>query len=210
MTIIDISVPLRKDMPVWPGSIGYTHEQTMSFANGDSCNLSNMRIDMHMGTHIDAPLHFLKDGESVDQLRLELFCGLAYVADLAQADSISEKELSALKVPKGVKRILFKTKNSYTLWDKPFDTGFVALTIDGARWLVKQGIRMVGNDYLSIQRYFDGPEVHNTLLGAGMGVLEGVMLAHVEPGEYELICLPLKVVGAEGAPARAALRRIQR
>ena len=105
-------------------------------------------------------------------------------------------------------RLLLKTNNSYTLWDKEeFETGFVALTADGAEWLVKQGIRMVGNDYLSVQRYDDGSRMHHLFLKVGVGILEGVMLGHVEPGEYELMCLPLKVEGAEGAPARAVLRR---
>lgn len=209
MSIIDISVPLRKEMPVWPGSIDYIHEQTMSFAKGDQCIISNMQIDMHMGTHIDAPLHFLKDGDSVEKLPLDLFCGPVYVVDLTHAEMIGEKELSALRLPDKVERIIFKTKNSFTLWEKnEFDRNFVALTADGAKWLVKKGIKMVGNDYLSVQRFNDSPEVHHVLLGAGIGVLEGIVLGHVEPGEYELICLPLKIVGAEGAPARAALRRI--
>lgn len=211
MSIIDISVPLRKGMPVWPGSVAYEHEQTRSISRGDQHNLSNMRIDMHMGTHIDAPLHFLEGGDSVDMLDLELFCGLAFVADLTGADAVGERELSALGLPEGVERILLKTRNSFGLWDKPeFDEGFVALTLGGAEWLVEKGVRMVGNDYLSVQRFSDGPGVHHALLGSGVGVLEGVALGHVEPGEYELICLPLKVVGAEGAPARAALRRAAR
>lgn len=195
-------------MPVWPGSIEYTREQARSLSSGDPCNRSQMHIDMHMGTHVDAPLHFLQDGNSVDRLDLDLFCGSAFVADLTRADAIGEHELEGLRLPEGTVRILFKTANSYRLWDKEeFDTGFVALTVDGAEWLITHGIRMVGNDYLSVQRYDDGPGVHRLLLGAGVGVLEGIALAHVEPGEYELICLPLKIQDAEGAPARAILRR---
>lgn len=205
--IIDISVTLEKGMLVWPGSIEYTRQQDRSLSNGDLCNRSQMHIDMHMGTHVDAPLHFLRDGTSVDQLDLALFCGPAYVADLTHVGAIGECELAGLGLPEGTVRVLFKTANSYRLWSKEgFDAGFVGLTGDGAEWLIKHGIRMVGNDYLSVQRYGDGPGVHHLLLGAGIGVLEGITLGHVEPGEYELVCLPLKIKNAEGAPARAVLR----
>lgn len=210
MSIIDISVALRDDMPVWPGSVDFEIRRQMSMGNGDACNLSNMRIDLHMGTHVDAPLHFIRDGKAVDELSLEIFNGPVFVADLGAAREISSRELEASGLPRGMERVLFKTTNSERLWRKrEFDASFVALTPDGARWLVDRRLRMVGSDYLSVQRFNDTPEVHHILLGAGVGVLEGVDLSGVAAGGYELICLPIKVAGAEGAPARAALRTVK-
>lgn len=210
MSIIDISVTLKKGMPVWPGSIEFEIQKPMSMKNGDAYNLSNMRIDMHMGTHIDAPLHFLDNGASVDELSLDIFNGPVFVADIGDAVEISIKELERANIPEKTERVLFKTKNSQKLWNKgEFDTAFVALTPDAADWLVKRNVKMAGSDYLSVQKFNDTPEVHYKLLGAGIGVLEGVDLSKVQPGEYELICLPLKIAGAEGAPARAALRPLK-
>ncbi len=205
MNIIDISVPLREGMPAWPGSIGLRREWVKRIDRGDNSNGSAISCDVHLGTHIDAPLHFIDGRESVDLISLEILCGPVFVADLADTDSISEETLSKLNLSGSIKRILFKTKNS-ALWnEREFDPDYVALTEDAARWIVKKEILLVGIDYLSIQRYLDAPNVHRILLEAGVVVVEGLILSDVLPGPYELFCLPMKLMGSEGAPARAIL-----
>ncbi len=208
MNIIDISVPLYKGMPVWPGSVEFRLEQTMSLRSGNEANVSALNCDVHIGTHIETPLHFIEDRESVDRISLNVLCGPVFVADLTRVEAITEKDLSSLDLPEGIERVLFKTKNS-RLWEEGgFNPGYVALTEDAARWVVKRGIHLVGIDYLSIQRYHGAPGVHRILLKAGVVILEGLNLLDVPPGKYELVCLPLKLMGAEGAPARAILRTL--
>lgn len=210
MIIIDISVPLHEKMPVWPGSKQFHLEQTMSIRKGDSANVSALSCDLHSGTHVDAPLHFCDEGRSVDRLSLETLCGSAMVVDCSGRGMISAKILTSLILTDGVERLLIKSGNSM-LWEKQsFDPDFVALTEDGAEWLVGNGIRLVGIDYLSVQPYRDVvPRVHQILLHAGVVVLEGLNLSKVHSGMYELLCLPLNILGAEGAPARAILRTLQ-
>ena len=209
-SIIDISVPLHPEMPVWPGSVGIRLSRTMSLEAGDSSNVSRLDCDVHVGTHVDAPLHFIEDGSSVEQMPLKTLIGMVFVAYLPEeVDVITADDLAALSIPKGTQRLLLRTRNSL-LWANGvngFRTDYVALTADAARWMVEHGIRLVGVDYLSVQRYQDGSETHQILLGAGVVIVEGLNLADVVPGQYKLICLPLKLVGAEGAPARAVLVR---
>lgn len=205
MNIIDISVPLREGMPAWPGSIGLRREWVKRIDRGDSSNGSAISCDVHLGTHIDAPLHFIDGRESVDLISLEVLCGPVFVADLTGVDSIGKRTLSRLNVSNGVKRILFKTKNS-ALWNqREFNPDYVALTEDAAEWIAQKDILLVGIDYLSIQRYHGATNVHRILLDAGVAILEGLILSDVLPGHYELFCLPLKLTGSEGAPARAIL-----
>lgn len=209
MGIIDISVPLHKDMPLWPGSEGFRLKRTMNLENGDEANVNTLTCDIHTGTHVESPIHCVIDGKSIDRISLDIFCGPAFVADLTHIDTIKEENLTALKIPDGIKRILFKTRNS-KLWDSDknneFNQDYVALSRDAAKWLVTQNIYLVGIDYLSIQHYNDGSEVHKILLKGGVMLLEGIDLSNIQPGKYELICLPLKIIGAEGSPVRAVLR----
>jgi arylformamidase len=204
MSIIDISVPLHDGLPVWPGGADFSVEQ-MSTERGDDANVSVLNCDLHAGTHIDAPLHFIEGGKSVDRIALDILCGPVFVSDLTGVDEITESDLASVPMPEGTERLLFKTRNSGLWKDRLFDPDYVALTEDGARWVVEKGIRLVGIDYLSIQPYNDEPSVHRILLGAGVVVLEGLNLTDALPGLYDLICLPLKLLGAEGAPARAIL-----
>ncbi len=205
MTIIDISVPLREGIPTWPDSVGLRHEWVKRINNGDDSNDSIMKCDIHLGTHVEAPLHYFEDGDSVDMLSIDMLCGTAFVADLTGVNPIGESTLSGLDLPEGTERLLFRTDNS-NLWEKDkFDPDFVALTEDAAAWIVNKGIRLVGVDYLSVQRFYDAPHVHRILLKAGTIILEGLNMTGVTSGLYELVCLPLKLVGAEGAPARAVL-----
>ena len=208
--IIDISVPLYPDMPVWPGSAGIQLTQTSRLDKGDSVNNSKLICDVHIGTHIDAPLHYIKDGKSIEQLELENLIGLAVVAYLPEAEVITKNVLEELSLPEGTRRLLLRTRNS-SLWETgshQFQTNYVALTQDAAQWVVDHDICLIGIDYLSVQRYGENPQTHEILLSAGVIIVEGLNLARVEPGQYELICLPLKLVGSEGAPARAVLRKM--
>lgn len=210
MRFLDISVPLRPGIPVWPGSMGIRTTRTMQLEAGDRANVTHLDCDVHVGTHVDAPIHFLSDGPSVETMPLHVLIGRAVVAYFPQVDEITANALEGLALEIGTERLLLRTRNS-KLWtgeDSRFDPSYVALTVDAARWIVDRGIRLVGIDYLSIQRYQDGPKTHQILLGANVIILEGLNLAEVAPGTYELVCLPLKIVGADGAPARAVLRQL--
>ena len=210
-TIIDISVPLHSKMTIWPDSPGFQLIPTSSMKSGSPYNNSKIECDVHIGTHIDAPLHFLSEGESIDHVSLEILIGPAHVIVIPDANSITASVLDDQQIPRSTQRLLIKTKNSQ-IWqknDKSFHTDFVALKPDAAEWIVQRKIRLVGIDYLSIQPYHDGPETHKILLGHEIIILEGLNLSGILPGTYELICLPLKIMGAEGAPARAILRHIR-
>ena len=208
--IIDISVPLVAEMPVWPGNAGVRLLPLKRMAAGDKNNLSGLECGLHTGTHVDAPWHFLENGRTVEQMSLDVMIGEAFVADLRAVDAITAETLAQLTLPEGTRRLLLRTRNS-ELWAEgvtEFKKDFTALTGDAAQWLVDHGIRLIGVDYLSVQHYGDGPLVHRVLLKAGVVIVEGLNLSCVAPGEYELICLPLPLVGAEGALARAVLRRL--
>ena len=208
--IIDISVPLYPDMPVWPGSAGIQLTQTSRLDKGDGVNNSKLICDVHIGTHIDAPLHYITDGKSIEQLKLEDLIGPAVVAYLPEAEIITKNVLEDLSLPVGTRRLLLRTRNS-SLWETGshrFQTNYVALTQDAAQWIVDHDISLIGVDYLSVQRYGEDSRTHEILLSAGVIIVEGLNLARVESGMYELICLPLKLVGSEGAPARAVLRKM--
>ena len=207
-SIIDISVPLQPDMPIWPGSVGLRLTRTMRLEAGDAANVSRLDCDVHMGTHVDAPWHFWEDGATVEQLPLDTLIGPAIVVYLPEVGLVTASDLANLTLPPGTKRLLLRTRNS-KLWAAgvtEFREDYVALTTEAARWVVDQGIRLIGVDYLSVQRYDDSSLVHQILLEAGVVILEGLNLADVQPGIHELICLPILLVGAEGAPARAVLR----
>lgn len=203
--LIDISAPLHPGMATWPESRGYRHTWVQRLAEGATSNASSIDLDVHCGTHVDAPLHHLDAGTAVDQLALEPFVGRAYVADLGDAPEASAAVLRDV-VPPGAERVLLRTANSQ-FWPGlgEFRADFVALTLDGARWLVDSGIVLVANDYLSVQRFGDSSDTHTVMLGAGVAVVEGVCLAGVDAGWYQLVCLPLALVGAEASPARAIL-----
>ena len=208
--IIDISVPLLPGMPVWPGDDGIRIVPVKRMATGDKNNSSRLDCNVHTGTHVDAPWHFLEDGSTAEQLPLDAMMGEAFVAYLPEVDVIAVETLARLTLPAGTTRLLLRTRNS-ELWETgvtEFRKDFVALTSDAAQWLVGQGIRLIGVDYLSVHRYGDNAPTHQILLRAGIVIVEGLNLAGVAPGKYELICLPLRLDGADGAPARAVLRRL--
>ncbi len=206
---IDVSVPLYNGMVHWPGDASFERNSDMRIADGDVANLSRMACSVHTGTHMDAPLHFIDGGESIDQVPLDTLIGPVRIIGIENAAEIRAADLAQLNLAKG-ERVLFRTSNSSRLWQRDgFEEGYVGIAPDGAEVLAKAQVRLVGVDYLSVGLFASGnPETHRTLLGAGIWIIEGLNLSEVEPGgHYEMICLPLKIVGAEGAPARVVLRR---
>lgn len=204
---IDVSVPLHNGMVHWPGDAPFDRLQTLHIAKGDICNLSQISCSAHTGTHMDAPRHFLKDGRGMETMPIEATVGPARVIAIHDPDLIRIAELEPHKIQRG-ERVLFKTRNSGHTWKKSeFQEKFVHIPQDTARYLAMCGVQTVGVDYLSVGGFeTDSAETHQALLEAGIWIIEGLNLEHVEPGEYELICLPLKLVGSDGAPARAILR----
>jgi arylformamidase len=179
-------------------------------AAGAEMNLSSFATSAHAGTHMDAPLHFVADGAPMDRLHFDAVIGAARVIGIRDPERITAAELETQNIRPG-ERLLFKTANSRRSWRRePFDTKYVAVSAGAASWLVERKPALIGVDYLSVGAYEgDGAETHRILLRAGIWVLEGLNLRSVEPGSYELICLPLSIAGAEGAPARAVLRRTE-
>jgi arylformamidase len=207
--LIDISTPLAPGMVAWPGSPNVEAERFLSLASGDPANATRLALDVHCGTHVDAPLHMLAGAPDMESLALDVLVGPAVVVELGDVRAIGPDELAAV-VPDGATRVLLKTLNSRGgVAADAFDEDFAALSADGARWLVDRGVRLVGIDYLSIQRYADDPTTHHVLLGAGVVILEGLRLADVAPGAYELLCLPVLAPRLEAAPARAVLRTLE-
>ena len=195
MQIIDVSVPVRPGMVTYPGDPEVRLERVSSIADGDVANLSRLDLGVHSGTHVDAPLHFVEGGRSVEALPLDVLVGPCVV--------VHGLDVAAVPRGAGVERVLFKTPNG-RLWERAeFSEDFVALDGEAARALVSLGVRLVGIEYVSI----GDDEAHRVLLGAGVVAVEGLDLRAVEPGEYRLICAPLKLEGAEGAPARVLLLR---
>ena len=208
MPIFDISLTLSPTLPTWPGDPGIELDLVESMDKGAGANVTRMNMGVHTGTHVDAPHHFLNDGRTVEQLPLDVLTGPCYVIQLPDGvEAITSEVLERTEITSGMKRLLFGTRNSH-LWAKgetKFQTDFVAITEDGAEWLVKRGVQLVGVDYLSVAPYEEGVPTHEILLRAGVVVVEGLNLAKVIRGFYDLYCLPLKIAGSDGAPARAIL-----
>lgn len=203
--IYDISVSLQDKMPLWPGDPGFKWTQTKSIEQGEVANLSKISLGSHTGTHIDAPVHFVNDAKTIDKLPIEMLIGKAIVFEVDSEQRISETDLKKLDL-EGVTRALFKTRNS-SLWESDeFTDDFVAFDIPAAKYLAGKGVQLVGIDYLSVGPFEDGVGVHQAFLENEIVVVESINLSEVPAGEYELICLPLRILGSEGAPARALLR----
>ncbi len=208
MNLIDISLTLHPDLPVWPGDAPVILERMRSISEGSASNDTRLRCSVHAGTHVDAPCHFLENGASVDQLPLDVLVGPATVVAIEDTSVITPNDLMDRNLPGDTRRLLIRTPNS-ELWSDPshrFHRDFVALNPAAAQWVVDQGIRLIGVDYLSVQRYSDtNAATHRILLKAGVVIVEGLDLRGVRPGSYELMCLPMKLAGSDGAPARAVL-----
>jgi len=205
----DITVPLENGMPVWPGDAPFHLERVKSIAQGANANASTLSCGAHAGTHVDAPLHFLDGAPAVEAMPLGVLIGRAFVADLRRATVIDAGALARAHIPARSRRVLLRTHNS-DFWkrgERTFQTSFVAVDASGADWLVQRKVQLVGVDYLSVAPYKNSRPTHEILLRAGVVILEGVDLSRVPPGPYHLTCLPMKLVGSDGAPARAVLSR---
>ncbi len=207
MRIHDISLPISPRLPVWPGDPPVTLERVESIAGGSHANVSRLACGVHTGTHVDAPLHFLDGAAPVETLRLDVLTGRAYVAHLPKARVLDAAALRAARIPPRTRRVLFRTRNS-EWWSSAagaFREDFVAVDETGAAWLVERGLQLVGVDYLSVAPFRQSLPTHRILLAAGVVIVEGLNLHRVAQGAYDLYCLPLKLVGSDGAPARAVL-----
>jgi arylformamidase len=207
MKTYDISVPISPGMVVWPGDPAVSMQRVSKIEAGDNANVTHVALSAHTGTHVDAPYHFLQDGDTLEKIPLNLMLGRAYVLHLPEVDLITAEVLALADIPPRTRRVLFKTRNS-EIWargETEFQTDFVALSADGAQYLVDRGVKLVGIDYLSIAPYKESRPVHEILLQAGVLILEGVNLSEVSQGRYTLYCLPLNLQGVDGAPARAVL-----
>ena len=206
MTFYDATLPIREGMVTFPGDPPFRIEPYFQRHKGDPFDLALMSMSTHLGTHLDPPAHYLEGGITVDELPLETLVGPGVVLDLRGRPQIDRRALEKAPIASRI-RILFKTDNGPRLLEPTFHEDYVHLTEDGARYLVEQGVLLVGIDYLSIERYKNqGAPVHHILLEAGIVVVEGVHLLEVPPGPYEILCLPLPIKGADGAPARLLLR----
>ncbi|MDA1004156.1 MAG: cyclase family protein [Chloroflexi bacterium] len=203
---IDVTVPMRPGMAAYPGDPAVEVDRTAALADGDAYNLTRLTMGTHAGTHVDAPAHFIADGPTIDAIDVQDLIGPAVVADATSArDHIDATALAALDIPPDCARVILKTTNS-ELWRAPaFTPDYIALTDDGARWLVARGVQLIAIDYLSIAPFADPTPVHRTLLTAGVIIVEGLDLRAVDAGDYTLVCLPLLIPGADGAPARVLL-----
>ncbi len=207
MRLIDVSVPLDAELPTYPHNTPFSLEPIKRIARGDSSNVSTLHMSAHTGTHVDAPRHFFDAGAGTESLALELLMGRARVIEIDSRAGIAAEDLAPIDLSDDI-RVLIKTHNS-RLWGSPeFHQDYVGVTDSGAKHLVEHGIKVVGVDYLSVEKFHTpGAPAHHVLLGAGTIVIEGLNLRDVEPGVYEMFCLPLRIVGSDGAPARVVLRR---
>lgn len=210
MKIFDITIPLSNQTPVWEGDkeVSITRESLIS--EGEDFNVSHLSLGAHAGTHIDAPFHAFTDGDTVDRIPLEKLVGSVQVIEIEKnIDLITADVLTRCQLEKGLKRILFKTRNSQYWKEEPyrFSEDYVGLDSSAASFLVALGIQFAGIDWFSISTMQDMIKPHEILLGAGVVILENVNLLNVEPGFYDLYCLPLKLVGTDGAPVRVILTR---
>lgn len=204
--IYDISVPIRSGGLVYPGNPEIEIVLQQAVAKGAGANVSSIRFGSHTGTHADAARHFFDDGQTVDKIPLERLIGPALLISFAAAvRAVSAADLRKHNLT-GQKRVLLRTRNSALLSQKEFVPDYTYLAPDGAQYLVDNGVELVGVDYLSIEQFHSGHhKTHRILLGRSVVILEGLDLSVPTPGEYELICLPLRIEGCDGAPARAVL-----
>lgn len=205
--LLDVSVPLVPGMPVYPGNPAFELQPVKRIAEGGSSNHSRLVLGTHVGTHVDAPRHFFDGAIGVDELPLNLLLGRARVVEIQKRGGIDAADLEAAGLREDL-RVLFKTSNS-ALWNgSAFREDYTHLSESGARYLVDQGVKVVGIDYLSVEQFKKpGAPAHRALLSGGVVIIEGLNLSEADPGMYEMYCLPLRVAGGDGAPARVVLKR---
>lgn len=207
MKLYDATLPIREGMVTFPGDPPFKTKPFFQRQKEDPFDLALLSMGTHLGTHLDPPAHYLDRGATVDELPLDALVGSGVVLDMTGRPSVDRQALEESEMGDHV-RILLKTDNSPRLLEPSFHEDYVHLTEDGARYLVRRGVQLVGIDYLSIERYKNpGAPVHHALLEAAVVVVEGVHLLDIAPGPYEIFCLPLRIKGADGAPARVILRQ---
>ena len=203
---IDISVPICDGMVHWPGDPPVRIQRIQDIERGDSHTLSAVSIGSHTGTHVDAPAHFIRGGETIDRTALSVLVGKARVLEIKDKQSIKVTELEQFNIRRG-ERILFKTRNSILWKSNNFSEEFVFISPEAAQFLNDHGVKLVGVDYLSVGGYAKGGSLqHKVLLTAGVCVIEGLDLSPAVPGNYHLICLPLRLENGDGAPARVIIK----
>ncbi len=209
MKIHDVTVSISSETPVYPGDPRIEIVRTAKLESGDIANVSHLSFSSHTGTHVDPPSHFVPGARTLDKLSLDVLIGPARVVDVGEVNEIDRSVVESASL-EGVTRVLFKTKNSRLWGTQEFVKDFVYVEESGARALVERGVRLVGIDYLSVEKFnFDTPSTHIELLNADVIIVEGLDLSAVSPGDYELICLPLKIRDGDGAPARVVLRELR-
>jgi len=206
MRIYDVSVTLRERMAIYPGDEGFSLKAVSTISQGASANVSLLRMGTHTGTHVDAPHHMLEGAETIERVPPAAFVGPVEVIEVAGSDSIRPEHLRGYDW-QSIERVLFKTDNGAKLdaYDGFFED-FVYLSGEAAQFLARQGLALLGVDYLSVDRFHSGTHAaHLALLRAGVVIIEGLNLSDVPPGRYEIFCGPLKLAGGDGAPARVFL-----
>ncbi len=207
MPLHDISLTITEDLPTWPGDPRVKLERISQIKNGEMANLTQISTSVHMGTHVDAPDHFLDNGATVEDIPLTSLVGPAEVIEFTTDQDITADDLRAAGITGEIKRLLIKTSNS-SFWAeglRDFQEKFIALDAGAASYLADCGLEVVGIDYLSIAPFTDPEPTHRILLEAGILIIEGLDLSRIKPGPYRLLCLPLKIGGSDGAPARVLL-----
>jgi arylformamidase len=204
----DVSLLINASLPVWPGDPPASLKRVQKISRGDPANVSALLTNVHIGTHIDAPCHFIDDSYGIDQIPVEVLIGEGQVVEIpGEVRVIDVDVISAAGVKDGIQRVLFKTSNS-RYWDRKddeFHKDFVGLDKGAARYLIENGVRLIGADYLSVAPFSDLVPTHIALLEAGVVIVEGLNLTDVPAGLYQVICLPIRLEGSDGAPARAVL-----
>jgi arylformamidase len=203
----DVSVPIKSGMIHWPGDPEVEISRRSSINEGDGSNVSGINFGVHTGTHMDAPLHFIKDADDITAVSPEVLNGSARVIEIVHDEFIGKEELENKNI-KANERVLFKTRNSKEKWyDQDFKEDFIYLNDEGAEYLAAAGVSVIGIDYLSIGKFKEGEKTHKILLNKNIWIIEGLYLDGVSEGEYDMIALPLKIVGSDGSPLRVVLRR---
>jgi arylformamidase len=204
---VDVTVPIRQGMVHYPGNPGVELRVTQHLDRGDPATLSQLSLGVHTGTHVDAPVHFIAGAPGVDMTSIESMIGPARVIEIRDKETCTAADLAAFDISAG-ERVLLRTSNSSRCWNvDTFVEDYAHIDVSAAKFLAERPVRMIGIDYLSIGRGEQGPEVHRILLAAGIVIVEGLNLSGISSGRYDVICLPLRILGGDGAPARVALRR---
>jgi len=208
MKLYDITLTISESTITWPRDPKVSIQKTRLISKGNSCNVSELKFGSHCGTHIDAQYHFEENGIKIDQIPLDYLIGDVTVFNIKNKEKIDLEDIKSLKL-KNRERVIFKTINS-TFWKLPeFKKDFVYITKEAARHLVDSGVKVVGIDYLSVEKFGSKPaDTHHIFLRNGVVLIEGLDLINVEAGDYELIALPLKIKDCDGSPARVILRSI--